>query len=425
MLSGREAPGRDRASRVFRASTPPWGAIDQILSAGTNSLVVIAGARALEAEEFGRFSVAMSVSMIAIILARPWTSLPLTIRYSSEAFDHRLEQSARSVVGAVRLGAAAAVVCWIVATGAGLGQNVAAVMGAGLIVLVVQDLLRYTCFVVGPAWGAALSDGVWFAVVAVGLFRPQSLEGAAGLLVLWTVGALLAGVVSMFQMRLWSPSLRVIRSRARWLRQHLGDSSSLMADAILVTAYGYSIPLLLAAITNVDQAGEYRLAQTIAGPALIIIVGSSSQLLPRLVRASGDRSVLFSAARRAALRYGAIAASYTLIIVLLPEAIGVWVFGDAWTASHATAALLGLSSVATGLTVGALLTLRSVGAVRRQAAVRLGLFPVQLAFVLAGTWRDGAFGAAAGLLVGNCLALPVWWLTAESVDHRWEAPTLM
>ena len=183
-------------------TSPPWGVIDQVLSAGTNAVVVIVGARILSPGDLGIFSTAISVALIVIVVGRSWTSQPLMIRYSGAHADDRATQSALAIAGLVRVVIPSAAVGCAIALLFGANLQVVVALSVGLAALLIQDLLRYVFFVVGPPRGAAVSDGVWLMVIVALLVIPLPFNDPADLVVLWCFGALTAALVSLLQLGL-------------------------------------------------------------------------------------------------------------------------------------------------------------------------------------------------------------------------------
>jgi O-antigen/teichoic acid export membrane protein len=211
--------------------------------------------------------------------------------------------------------------------------------------------------------------------------------------------------------------------RATWFRAHATLGWGLLADTSLVTLYGFTIPFMLAAVATVDDAGSFRLAQTLTGPATLVTVGAATQLLPHLVRTRRAEGAVLPVAQRAVAVYAAISAAYTAAVVVLPRSWGERIVGGAWGDARVTAIALAAAAVAGAIVMPALLLLRSASATTLLARTRLWLFPLQLAAVVVGAVWDGAEGAALGLAVGNWCSAPVWWWVALRHHRQTVSPS--
>ncbi|MEQ1700441.1 MAG: hypothetical protein ABMA25_10035, partial [Ilumatobacteraceae bacterium] len=265
----------------------PWGVIDQFCSAGSNALIVVLAARRLDAGEMGRFSLAIAAALILLGIARAWLGQPLIIAHG--AADHEQQQhGAAALAAGVRAAAAAAVIGLAVAAFADDARGVAAILALGIVPLVLQDTIRSVYFLQGRPWGAAACDALWLvwviAAAVAGAAGADRITGsAAACMATWVVGALVGALGALAHLGMFTAVARHLR--AAWFRPHASLGWGLLADTSLVTLYGFAIPFVLAAVADVDDAGSFRLAQTLTGPATLVTVGAATQLLPQLVRA--------------------------------------------------------------------------------------------------------------------------------------------
>ncbi len=391
------------------------GVIDQTVSATSNSAVVIVASHRLAAEQVGTIAVGISIALILIAVSRAFTSSPLVLEYAAESEVERR----RAAAEAARSGWLASSVVSVALLGVGLAVGgpiggVVAVVGAGAVVLVVQDLLRYVAFVLDRSWLALVSDGVWLAVfVLVVLVVPASTDSPTWLMAAWVAGAAVGLVVAVVLLRL--PLHR--GARGGWLRRHRALSVNLIGDIGLVAAYGFAIPLILAAVSTLDQAGRYRLAQTAVGPVLVLIASFGLDLQPSLVRlAKEGRPVLWPAVRRSLLVVVA-AFSSAAFFVLVPERWLEPVLGAQWGRSVWTAAVLALSAAATAIVSSALLALRALGPRRRSCACVPPSSRPPAAIVL-GAAVGGALGASVALAIANLVTIVPWMVVARRAEVR-------
>lgn len=404
---------RAREGQASRAKRNlPWGPMDQILSSVTNSLIVVLAARRLSSGDLGGFAVAMSAAMICIGLARTLTSQPVTILYSGTGSADLRRAIRRAVAHGAVLALAAGVVVsvlGVVVAGGSLGGGLV-VVGAGLVMLLTQDTLRFAFFALGRPWGAAISDLVWLLVVAGALFWNASTP--ASLLTWWVAGAGVAAAVSVVHIRLWVGASARSFSATGWFKEHRSLTSGLLADSVLVTLAGQSMPILLGLVASLEASGHYRVAQTAIGPMATVMTGSAIQLLPALVRENSPAGRR-GASRSFSVRFASMSLGYTALILVAPTNVVDTLFGDSWASARATAVVLGLSTAAAAVAQGALLLMRAGADSRRIARLRAAIFPVQLVLTCGLAAWLGSVGAALGLAMVNFVAAPLWWRCAD------------
>lgn len=389
----------------------PWGPVDQVLSSGTNSLIVILAARRLSSGDLGGFAVAMSAAMICIGLARTLTSQPLTIRYSGTEPEELRRAIRRSVahgfVLTIPTGFVIAVLGLFVGGPVGGGLVIA---GAGLALLTTQDTLRFGFFALDRPWGAALSDLIWLLVVVGAVLSEAST--ITSLLTWWIAGAGIAAGVSVVYARLWNGALAAHSASGGWFAEHRALTSGLLADSVLVTLAGQSMPILLGVIASLEASGHYRVAQTAVGPLVTVVTGSAIQLLPVLVR---ENSLMRrrQASRSFSVRFMWMSLVYAGILFVAPTNVIEGLFGDSWTPARSTALVLGLSAAGGAVVQGALLLMRAAADAGRIARLRAKIFLVQLALTCGLAAWMGSVGAALGLAITNCLMALPWWRQAD------------
>lgn len=409
-------------STTARPRRTPWGVVDQFVSAATNSVAVLVAAHRLDPTEFGRLAVCIVGAMILITASRAFTSSPFVLDHAAEEAGARRESLSAAIAGGVRVGSGVAVAFVIAAIlvgtlgDAGSWTDLLVVLALGAVPVVVQDLSRHAFFVVGPAWGAAVSDAVWLVVFLVpALVFSSTFDTAAALLGLWLLGAAVGGCAAWVVLRRSAVAMTQ-RWRTPWIRPHLRLSLNVLADLGLVTIYGYSIPLIVAVTADVEDAGLYRLAQTVIGPVMILVSSMTLELLPRLVQAAHRGEPVVRPAARAGMTISALAVVTGVVVAVIPDAWMTTLIGPRWTDAATVTVVLAASASITALGASALLVLRASGGQPLLTRTRAILFPLNLALVLVGAVTGGATGAAVGLLISNLVGLaPWWWLALRHV----------
>ena len=391
----------------------PWGPFDQLLSALTNALVVVIAARSLDADQVGLLAVVLSLAMLTVSFGRALVCQPMGIIDAHGSPRDRQLLSYLSLVNSLAIGVGAGTI--LIAIGAIIGGELGhliVILGAGSPILLIQDCLRYAFFTHGPAWGALISDTVWLLALAGGM----GVLGATSdsqLLLGWICGAS-AGFILTLPLIGRAPYWGEFSGRfGLWLSSRISLIPGLTLDALMIRSLGYAVPIVVAAMAGLEGAGDYKVAQTVVGPILVVIVGSGAQYLPDLSRRLASNSNVGRFLVRYAVALFAVGLGGTLAIALAPAQLMQSLFDELWDGARPIAIFLGLSAALTGLAHGPLLYLRAAQKVDRIASRRALLFPLQLTAVLVGSATFGGVGAAVGLACGNAVATLVWWSASD------------
>ncbi len=127
--------------RAYRAR---WGVADQGISSLTNFMVAAAAARVGSISEFGGFSLALTVYILLLWVARSLVNEPFMVRLTS-ASDEDQARAGRDAVGAaIALGVTGGALMLAVGVWAGTRWGpVMALMGLFMPSLLAQDAYRY------------------------------------------------------------------------------------------------------------------------------------------------------------------------------------------------------------------------------------------------------------------------------------------
>ena len=108
---------------------------------------------------------------------------------------------------------------------------------------------------------------------------------------------------------------------------------------------------------------------------------------------------------------GLLTVGYVALMLMLPDSVGVMLFGDSWAGATVVLLAMGLSSVCSALANGPAGVLYGLGQARATFRINLVKGPVLLLILLTFTWAEGAVGAAWALAAVEALVLPAWILT--------------
>jgi O-antigen/teichoic acid export membrane protein len=397
-----------RIPRIPRAAV--WNIVDQALSALSNVLLSVIVARSVDQAGFGAFSIAFLVFGIALAVSTSIVGQPLAIRYSSQSVDALRSATGRAAGLALLISLVAAVGCLVV------GQLISGQTGRALVALsvilpglLIQDTCRMAFFALGQARSAALIDGVW-TVAQLGILGLLILAGQTSvqqLILAWGVAAAISAALGLRMLRTIPRPERALA----WLREHADLNRYLFAEYFLGLGASQIAILLVGFIASATAVGSLRAAQVLLGPLAIFGSAAFQFAVPEVARRtnmSAQRRWVFGLSISGAL--GSLTAVYVVVLLVLPRAFGVELFGDSWDGAEAVLLAMGLSSLMSSLANGPAGVLYGMGQAQRTFRINLAKAPVLLCLVLSGTAIWGASGAAWGLAATELISLPLWVL---------------
>lgn len=394
-----------------------WNLGDQILSAASNVLLSIVVARSVDASTFGAFSVAFVTFGIGIALSRSVVGQPLQIRYAAAAPADQQQAIRRAHGLAVALGLVLGLVCGVAAAVAARtsGPDASMALAEALAALAVclpglllQDSQRLAFFAIGKAWGAVVIDTIW-TVVQFGVLAALIVGGHTRvwqLILAWGASAALAAVVGMILLR----AVPQVSAAWRWLMEVRDLVRYLLAEYFLGLGASQFSVLLVGGIASQQAVGAIRAAQTLLGPLNVLAGACFNFTVPEIAR----RTYLTPAQRRLAGHavsgvMGSATIAYVLVLWLIPDWMGVQLFGDSWAGAAGVIVPLGVSALFSSLANGLAGVLYGLG--RADATFRINLLkaPVIVVAVLGGAYLGDAVGAAWGIAFGEAFVLPLWY----------------
>lgn len=393
------APRRGLARRLS------VGVTDQLLSSGSNFLALLAGARSLDTDGFGSFSLALLSYTLVLGITRALCSEALLVRPGDTEAGHRSRVSDATgsaiwvgIVAAMAFSAAAIVSsppldrCFLLLAVAMPG-------------LLVQDTLRYAAFARSEPRAALESDAVWFVgllVLLAGLIVRGD-PSAPAMLVAFAVPGVLAGAVQALR-----EGVRpAIAGGPKWIVRHRDLSLRYLLDFLSGAGAAQLAAYVLVVVAGVAAVGSIRGAQTIFGPVNILLTGASIVLVPEGRHAARrSKRSLTTVCLLASATFAALAAAMLGIFLVLNPAEGRLVLGSTWTSARAVILPVGLASIAGGVLAGPMAGLRSLAAAKALLRIRFFTLPTTIALPVIGAVGWEAKGLAYGI------AVSVWWNVA-------------
>jgi O-antigen/teichoic acid export membrane protein len=273
--------GRARRWRPNRAT---YAVTDQFVSSGSNFLVSVAVGRFGGPSELGGFAVALFVWLALIGINRAVLTEPLII--VEPALDTRANLrralAAQLAVGLVLGTVVAAVGVVLLAVDAsGIGGPLVA-LGVVLPMLLTQDLWRALSFGVHRPERALANDLV-FTGVQVALMAGLIVTGFTSspwFVMAWGGGAAAGVVVGMVQFH----ARPAMRPQIELLRELWPMSRWLLRDFATLFGAREAYLLIVAAFVTGSEFGGLRAAESLVGPAYVILLSGGNVGLPGATR---------------------------------------------------------------------------------------------------------------------------------------------
>ena len=400
-----------------------WGGpaiVDQVLSSGTQLLLVVLVARSAPAAVFGAVSVAVLVHgfLLGSVRALVADVVLIRCRRAGSDTDHEARLGLFLAIAFGIAGGALVAIAGLV-VGGEVGRFL--LLFAGAVPFVHgQEVLRSVAYGERRLADAVVLDGVWMAVQVLVTVALLLVDGAsARLLVLaWALGAgasLLSGCVR----RRLRPSGRGARS---WISADRKRGLGFLGDFTISTGVIQASFLVLGATLPLAQFGTFRLAFVSVSPLANVMAGVRSLTLARLAEVDQDRARAASLARRAAIVFATFATTYGLVLGLLPAAAGVAVFGSTWRAARHLVAFVALGEVFRMGTLPAIDLLKVVASPGLLVRTRIVTSCLLVGGILVGGATAGARGAVVGTAVALAAAGLVWWSRVRAIERQppWE-----
>ena len=417
-LSPRVRPGdRPRTARAARVLGRAGGAVvDQVLSSGTQLLLIVLVARQTDPTTFGAVSVALLAHgfLLGIVRAGVGEVVLLRCRDNPAAAWPEARRGAflallAGMVVSFGLACASAVI------GGQVGEYLLLmVLAAPLVYL--QDVLRYVAYGVGRVQDAIVGDAVWLvvqvmvsaAVLAAGDATPTRL------ILAWVAGAGAGAIALALPHRLWPRAVAV----RQWWAQERGRSSGFLADFLVASGMWQGAFLLLGVLMTLEELGALRVALVAVSPLANLLAGVRALTLAHL---AGLRQHPARAIRRAAqigLALAVAAAVYGAGLVLLPDRWGSELFGDTWAEAASLVGIVALAEVIRLPTFAAIDLVKVLGRPVELVRTRLTGGVGVIAGLLLGAVVAGPRGAAMGTAVGYAWNELIWWRQVRSLGLR-------
>lgn len=395
-MSTRNVTALDRVLRAARG--PAWGLLDQAVYSGTNFLAVVLVARALGADAFGAFALALSVWATVWVLARSVIAEPFIIRTAALPEDEWRVEASHAAGVLTAAGAATAIGVGVAALflfGGSLGPTLL-VLAPFIPVLLLQDFWRVAAFSRDDGRLAFVNDLAWAVVQVAALLLLWAINAFTSptAMVAWGLGGFAGMLVGFWQFRLW-PHLS--RSTGPWMRETLRLGGWLGVARGIQTAGTNLAFVLVGAVAGLPAVGTLRAVYALFGPVATV---SRSMQLPALAQMSAaDHPTRDRAVWSYALILSGSAAAFSIVAVLGGDGLITAVYGESFSEAMALLLPMAIVFVASGASSSLSLGLGAMQAVRLLAAIETASTALRLGLTLLLATSGGAQGAAIGLAI--------------------------
>lgn len=399
------------------AANAGWNLADQLLSSVTNVAMSILIARNVTAEGFGTFAIAFLIFSLIIGVVRALVAMPLSMRNAADEGAAR-RRTVRDALGASLvmglLSSGALVIAWPV-VGGQLGLTLAA-LAVSLPALMLQDTARYAFLAWARAELATLNDFVWALVqfLLSGLLIVTGHATTPALVLAWGMGAAVALLVACVQLRA-VPSARAFLP---WMSKHKDITRYLLGQFAVTQGAAQGGVLLFGGLMGVANVGALRAAQTLTGPLAIVSNATMNFGIPLVARQDRMPRRAFSLAAMASTGMFLVGVAYTLVLLLLPDHLGVAMFGDTWLGASSVLLAVAAGAALAGFKLGPYIFVAGRGMVKRSFPLVVAHAVMLVAMMALGGFLGGIEGLAWGMAAAETAIIAPWFLQLRAVVRQ-------
>jgi O-antigen/teichoic acid export membrane protein len=386
-----------------------WTFADQGVSSLATAALSFVVARESTTSEYGAFALAFTVYLFSLGVAQAFAGQVFTIRYV-RAGASSVDDTARTAGVAITAACACAVALLLLTPFIAQHQRATFLVLAALLPgLLLQDSWRTIFIGRGTPQKAFFNDLAWtslqVAVIAFLVWRGNT-SGPLPFILAWGLAAYSADVLASTQAR----TLPAFRGQKRAIVANWDLSSTLLLQWIAVTGVAQATIVLLAVIGSPETVGALRGAQTLLGPLSIVGLAASAFSTPELARrdfgARGWAVVAFAISSFII----AINLCWGLILLLMPDTVGVALLGPTWRNTEQVLPAMIVFSAAIAGGTGPSCVFRALDRTRNILISSLAFGPLFLTFSIGGLLTAGARGASVGMALAALLVLPLYWV---------------
>ncbi len=396
------------AHRTRRAS---WALVDQALTSVGNLLLAVVVARRATASQLGALGVVLAVYVLALVVARAYCGEPLLLGLAEEHEPPGGPTTTCSAAAGAGASVGVALAFPSAAVGLVFGGSVAegtAVLALALPFLVLQDTYRLWFFSREEPHKAAALDALWLVLQIVSFYSLVHFR-AAGLNSLLLAWGAAAAASSLLGRVMTAQPLRAQLGR-HFLRGHADKARLLAADSLLALGPTQVALILVAAVVALKIAGTLRAGLIVLGPVSVVAQSISYSFIPPMRRRIAKGQSITRPCALVALLMAGIGALWVLLVAVSPIWLGV-LLGRGLSTAQPALFPLGIYAILNAASLGPMLGMRVLLALKSALVVRCSLAPVGILAPVVGGLLAGAPGAGWGCAVGGAATLIGWTVT--------------
>ncbi|MCA1706557.1 MAG: hypothetical protein LC808_26150, partial [Actinobacteria bacterium] len=347
-----------------------WGAGDQALFSATSFACAVAIGRAGTVREFGAFGAIYLVYVLALGAVEAFTAEVVVVRASGGTASHQRELL-RGAAACALLAGVPASFFGLIALLAGDGPFGALAPPVLLLapLLFLQNLWRYALFALSRPRAAFANDLLWVLIETVA-FGLLARSGAAASSYVWAWGG--AGAVACVVGSFQTSVVPVPAAAAGWVRLNGRLGSRFAGEYLTLFGAAQGVLGVVCASAGLVAAAGYRGGQLVYGPLQVVLNAVRLSFTPVIARA--NRAGWEGVGRAAvvmALALSSLAAAWCLAVLNMPDGVGEAILGESWHQARMVLLPMGITSIALGVSLAALVVLRVLEAVERSFPVRI------------------------------------------------------
>jgi O-antigen/teichoic acid export membrane protein len=405
---------KQSAGRRLRVIT-----IDQVISGGSNVLIAVLAARLLGVASFGLFGLVFLIDVMLQGVSRALVCDPLLVHP-----DEAQERPGEVIGTTILLGLGLALIVLVTGLIAGVWDarfgDALLVLAACLPLLVLQDLGRYIGFATQKPVSALVLDTTWLVLMfgAVAVLLATGTRTLATFVAAWAGSGAAAGLLLFAQHR-----LREVRLNLTWLRYTWSFSWRYLISYTSTQGAALGASGAVGAIAGARALGGLQGAALLVRPFATFQVAAIAASVGEVTRSRvGDQQIRRHVARTTAMTTG-MALLNAVVILVLPDRLGVVVLGASWHVAHSLLLPTGLSILCAGLVTGVRAGLLGMRAIRKVVVVDIASTAVNLVGAIVGAFINGALGALWAVGIGQSVLTVVWWMTFLTYSKHTEQAT--
>lgn len=397
--SASTSPGHASSPVQNGGSSALLTSLDQVLSSGSNALMVFSLARISSVEQFG--VVALLVAGVAAVLGFNRGALGTPLLLTSNLQRHWVVAEAR-YASSWALGSGVLAAAAVATVGVAFGQSgIGLAFAACIPVVLVQDVLRFASIAVGQPMIAVRSDAFWAATMTV-VFVVTLFEslGTSPLLVIcaWGTGAVASTLFIAIPLQVTLPRERL----GEWWRRYRRARLRFGALYTAIQASAFFVTLIVTVFIGSAAAAGVRGAAAIFGPIAMLVSALPLVFIPHARRTAGPAASQWRVLMLASIVSSGFTLLVTVMLVLTPSWLGSALLGDTWGLAHSLIPMIGVESAAMCWIVSVYSFFQAQGDSRRVVHLNVVQCLLQLTLCLGAALFVGtAAGIAAALAVSG------------------------